>query len=85
MITKVIKIGNSRGIRIPKYIIEQKGLNDEVELEVKNDSLVIKPVKKTRANWDLSFKLMSENKDDILLDEESLLHQNSWNNDEWVW
>ncbi len=85
MITKVIKIGNSRGIRIPKYIIEQKGLNDEVELEVKNDSLVIKPVKKTRANWDLSFKLMSENKDDILLDEESLLHQNSWDNDEWVW
>ena len=85
MITKVIKIGNSRGIRIPKYIIEQKGLNDEVELEVKNDSLVIKPVKKTRANWDLSFKLMSENKDDILLDEESLLYQNSWNNDEWVW
>ncbi len=85
MITKVIKIGNSRGIRIPKHIIEQKGLNDEVELEVKNDSLVIKPVKKTRANWDLSFKLMSENKDDILLDEESLLYQNSWNNDEWVW
>ena len=85
MITKVIKIGNSRGIRIPKHIIEQQGLNDEVELEVKNDSLVIKPVKKTRANWDLSFRLMSENEDDILLDKESLLHQNSWDNDEWVW
>lgn len=85
MITKVIKIGNSRGIRIPKCIIEQKGLEDEVELEVKKDSIIIKPVKKTKANWDLSFKLMSENKDDILLDEESLLHQNTWDNDEWVW
>ena len=85
MITKVIKIGNSRGIRIPKHIIEQKGLNDEVELEVKNDSIIIKPVKKIRANWDLSFGLMSEKEDDILLDEESILQQNSWDNEEWVW
>jgi len=40
MKTKVIKIGNSRGIRIPKSIIEQSGLNDEVELEVRNDQII---------------------------------------------
>lgn len=85
MITKIIKIGNSRGIRIPKSIIEQTRLKNEVELEVKNSSIIIKSVQNKRKNWDNAFKLMSVNKDDILLDSEYLDKQNSWDNDEWVW
>ena len=85
MITKVIKIGNSRGIRIPKSILEQSRIKDEVELLIKNGSIIIKSVQNKRENWDKAFNLMSINKDDILLDKEYLEKQNVWNNDEWVW
>jgi antitoxin MazE len=81
-----IKIGNSRGIRIPKSIIEQSGLNDEVELEVRNDQIIIKSISKTkRENWDILFKKMAQNKDDILLDSDTLTEQTNWDKDEWVW
>jgi len=40
MITKVVKIGNSRGIRIPKLIFEQSGIKNEVELEVKDEKSI---------------------------------------------
>ena len=85
MITKVIRIGNSRGIRIPKSVIEQSGINNEVELEVKNDRIIIKSVSSKRQNWDSAFKEMAKNKDDILLDENSLSKQNTWDKEEWVW
>ncbi|MEE9431365.1 MAG: AbrB/MazE/SpoVT family DNA-binding domain-containing protein [Melioribacteraceae bacterium] len=85
MLTKVIKIGNSRGIRIPKSIIEQSGLNNEVELEVKNDRIIIKSVSNKRQNWDSAFKEMAKNKDDILLDVKNLCKQNTWDKEEWVW
>ncbi len=86
MRTKVIKIGNSRGIRIPKSIIEQSGLNDEVELEVRNDQIIIKSISiNRRENWDILFKKMARNKDDILLDSDTLTEQTIWDIDEWVW
>jgi len=85
MITKVIKIGNSRGIRIPKSIIEQSSIDSEVELEVKNNTIIIKPIYNRRDNWDKAFKKMSANKNDILLDEEYLEKQSTWDTDEWVW
>ena len=86
MKTNVIKIGNSRGIRIPKSIIEQSGLNDEVELEVRNNQIIIKSISKTkRENWDLLFKKMAQNKDDMLLDADTLAGQTIWDNNEWLW
>ncbi len=86
MKTRVIKIGNSRGIRIPKSIIEQSGLNDEVELEVRNDQIIIKSISTNkRENWDLLFKKMAQKKDDILLDADALTGQTIWDNNEWLW
>jgi antitoxin MazE len=86
MRAKVIKIGNSRGIRIPKSIIEQSGLNDEVELEVRNDQIIIKSISTNkRENWDLLFKKMAQNKDVILLDTDALAGQTIWDNNEWLW
>lgn len=85
MITKVIKIGNSRGIRLPKSIIDQSGINDTVELEVRNDSIIIKSLSQIRKNWDTEFKKMSKNNDDQLLDNDSLHNQNSWDDEEWTW
>lgn len=85
MITKVIKIGNSRGIRIPKSIIDQSGINDTVKLEVHDKSIIIKSLSEIRKNWDDAFKKMSTNNDDQLLDNDSLNNQNSWDNEEWTW
>lgn len=85
MITKVIKIGNSRGIRIPKSMIDQSGIQDEVELEIQEDRIIIKTLPEIRKNWSWAFKKMSELKDDHLLDKEALNRQSSWDNKEWNW
>ena len=85
MITKVVKIGNSRGIRIPKSFIEQSGIKNEVELEVKDDRIIIRTLSDVRKNWNLAFQKMSRNNDDILLDQDSFSNQSSWDNEEWIW
>lgn len=46
MITTIISIGNSRGIRIPKVLLDESGLENEVELEVKKGEIRIIPAKK---------------------------------------
>lgn len=50
MKTKIVKIGNSRGIRIPKSIIHESGLKSEVELEVGNSQIIIKPISANRVS-----------------------------------
>ncbi|MBA2290943.1 MAG: AbrB/MazE/SpoVT family DNA-binding domain-containing protein [Gemmatimonadales bacterium] len=51
MKTKLVRIGNSRGIRIPKPFIEEAGLDEEVELEVHGNTVVIRPSQSIRAGW----------------------------------
>ncbi len=64
----IVPIGNSKGIRIPKTILEQCHIKKEVVLEVEDDSIIIKPVKREpRKNWEQCFKKMKENKDDKLI------------------
>src|SRR5690606_39438090 len=78
MKTKIIKIGNSKGIRIPRHILEQSGLKNEVEIELKDKAIILKPVKKAREGWDEAFREMAKHKDDIWLDIESLDNLSSW-------
>jgi len=85
MKTKIIKIGNSRGIRIPKVILHQLGIRDEIDLEVDRDRIILKPLHRHRSGWRESFRKMSLNADDQLLDGEATIFQNSWDNDEWIW
>jgi len=80
--TPIIKIGNSRGIRIPKVIIEQVGLGDEVEIDVQPDRLVIRPTARPRYGWDEQFQAMARHEDDQLLDEPT---QTRWDRSEWKW
>ncbi len=56
MKTELVRIGNSRGIRIPKPLIEQCGLGNNVELRVENDSLVISPERRPRQGWEEAFR-----------------------------
>ena len=85
MKTKIVKIGNSRGVRIPKSFIDESGLKSEVELEVNEGKIIIKPISKPRETWDSVFHKMSQNKDDVLLDSKELHNQSSWDKEEWEW
>jgi len=81
--TKVVRIGNSRGIRIPKVILDQCHINDEVELETKEGCLVIKSPHTAREGWDLAFQKMHESKDDVLVASNNIT--NEFDEDEWEW
>ncbi|MFA6598694.1 MAG: AbrB/MazE/SpoVT family DNA-binding domain-containing protein [Ignavibacteriaceae bacterium] len=85
MKTQVIKIGNSRGIRIPKSLLEQSGLGKEVDIEVREDELIVRSIDKPRKNWAEAFRTMAEQKDDALLDINNASLKNRWDKEEWDW
>ena len=80
----IVKIGNSRGVRIPKPVFEQCGFEDEVEMEVHNHELVIRSAHLPRAGWDQAFQSMVVRGDDILLDRVAESGP-SWDEEEWEW
>ncbi len=80
--SKVVKIGNSRGIRIPRAVLEQAGLTDEVEMTVEGNKLVIQAYRHPRQDWDERFAAMAEQGDDRLLDE---IPTTQWDEEEWTW
>ncbi len=63
----VIKIGNSKGFRLSKTLLEKYNIKDKVELILEKGYIIIKPVSKPRKGWEKSFKEMSENGEDQLL------------------
>lgn len=84
MRARVVKIGNSKGVRIPKPILEQTGIMEDVELEVENNQIIIRPVSNPRADWDFSFKTMAEKDNDMLIHgTENISHP--WDEEEWQW
>jgi antitoxin MazE len=82
MKASVIQIGNSRGVRIPKAVLEQVGFQDEVEMEVRGSQLVIRAANHARAGWDAAFAKMAERGDDKLLDAPT---STKWDETEWRW
>jgi len=81
MMASIIKIGNSHGLRLPKPIIEQCGFEKEVELEVRNNEVIIRSVKQPRYNWAEAFKTMAKKEDDKLIE----YPNNEWDEEEWEW
>lgn len=84
MKTKIIPIGNSQGIRIPKPLLEEAGLGDEVDLTVERGTLIIRSSRRPRAGWDTAFKQMAEQGDDALLDDVPT-SLTEWDEKEWQW
>ncbi len=82
--TRIIKIGNSQGIRLPKWLLQQVGLLDEVEVKAQFGQLIIRPVVLPRQDWAQAFQTMAEQHDDRLLDPEPLT-LTEWETNEWVW
>jgi len=82
--THLVKIGNSHGIRIPKAIIQQINLIDEVEIEVRRDCLVIKPAENPRAGWVEAFKKAMANEKEQS-SSEWVTTQLTDDDEEWTW
>ncbi len=80
--TQIVKIGNSRGIRIPKVLLEQVGFGSEVEIAIQNGQLIIRSAEKPRKGWAEQFKAMAAQGDDKLLDEQVSAN---FDKDEWEW
>lgn len=83
MLTKIIQIGNSRGIRIPQNLLKQYHLTGEVDLKGGQGKLVIAPVERPR-NWDAEFRRMRLAGDDRLLDPGSR-RLTQWEAGQWEW
>jgi antitoxin MazE len=67
---------------VPKPLIEQTGLNGDVEVAVCGDTLVISPATQPRAGWAEAFRAMAQHGDDQLIDEAQPAR---WDKDEWRW
>jgi antitoxin MazE len=68
MLTKIRKLGNSRGVLIPKPLLKQAGLEDQAEILVEGNSLVLRKPKKTpRQGWAEASKKLAESGDDKLV------------------
>jgi antitoxin MazE len=76
----VIKIGNSKGFRLSKTLIEKYNIKDKIELTLEEDHIKLKPVLCPRKDWEISFKEMNKNGDDELLVDE-IFEDESW--EEW--
>jgi len=84
MKTKIVKIGNSQGIRIPKPLIAQTGIQGEVDISVEENRLVIAPAGHPRVNWGAAFRAMALRGDDSLLDDGEPTGS-VWDEKEWEW
>ena len=81
METAIIKIGNSKGLRLSKTILEKYNIKDKVELILEMGQIVIKPIEIPRKNWESAFKKMNAEGDDELLIQEVFNDENfeEWN------
>jgi antitoxin MazE len=79
---RVIKVGNSQGIRIPKLLLEQSGIQENVEIEVRDNQLIITAAPRSRVGWADAFAEMAINQNDLLLDN---VTATSWDETEWEW
>jgi len=84
MTVSVIAIGNSKGIRLPKTILNQLHIADQIDLEVRNNEIILKPIAEApRSGWEEAFKKMHEQGEDILVMKDSSAEESfEW---EWEW
>ncbi|MFC6268712.1 AbrB/MazE/SpoVT family DNA-binding domain-containing protein [Frigoriflavimonas asaccharolytica] len=81
METSIIKIGNSKGLRLSKTILDKYNIKDKVEVILENDQIVLKPIHSPRQNWEAAFEKMSLEEDDNLMIEDVFEDENfeEWN------
>lgn len=76
---KLVRIGNSRGVRLPRAVIEQAGLGEEVLISVRDHEVVIRAAVGPRASWEEALRRHGPP------DEDSDQVRNSFDDEEWTW
>ena len=82
MRTRLIRIGNSRGIRLPKPLIDEAGLAEEVELTLHKGTVIIAPVTGVRSGWAEAAQRLRTQGEDGLLDPPT---PTRFDDEEWEW
>lgn len=82
MKARIIQIGNSRGVRIPKALLEQTRLTDDIQIEAQAGEIIIRSARAPRADWEAQFSRMAQRGDDRLLDKPT---STSFDEAEWEW
>jgi antitoxin MazE len=80
--TRIVRIGNSQGIRVPKPLLDEAQLPEEVELSAEPGRLVVRAARGTRAGWAKAARAMRDRSDDHLLDEPT---STKFDTEEWTW
>jgi antitoxin MazE len=79
---KIVQIGNSHGVRLPKLLLAQCGIKKEVEVEAIDGVITLRPTKKLRAGWEDAFVEMANRGDDKLL---IPTVESTFDESEWQW
>ncbi|MFO7588191.1 MAG: AbrB/MazE/SpoVT family DNA-binding domain-containing protein [Gemmatimonadota bacterium] len=82
MKTRIVRIGNSRGVRIPKPLLEEAGLEDDVRLTLGPEGILISPAGAPRTGWAEAAELVRERGEDGLIDE---IAPTRFDRTEWEW
>lgn len=80
--TRIVRIGNSQGIRVPRALLEQAELPEEVELQVQPGRLIVRAARRPRAGWAAAARAMRQRGHDRLLD---LPTPTRFDREEWTW
>jgi antitoxin MazE len=83
MKVNLIRIGNSKGVRIPASVIRECGFGDQVELRVARGVVTLAPARGGRDGWDAAFARMAAAGDDAALLPDTL--ENAFDSEEWTW
>jgi antitoxin MazE len=83
MKARIIQIGNSRGVRLPKVLLAQARLTEEVQIEAEANQIVIRSAHLPREGWDDALRLMARRSDNTLIDDAASL--TSFDEEEWEW
>ena len=79
MNTKIISIGNSKGVRIPKNMLNDWDENQEIEIKKIDDKIVIKPIFNSRKLWSKQLDSINDEIDHVDFVE------NRFDQEEWQW
>lgn len=82
--SRLIRIGNSRGLRLPRSVIEQAGLEDDVTITVGEGEVVIRPLRHPRAGWEEALQHLGPPEEDLDLQALRAL-PTEFDEAEWTW
>ena len=83
MKVKLINIGNSKGLRLPKTIIQQYKIGEDLQIELQEDGILLKPLTKPRTGWSEQFETAVK---PIEKQEKNWIEaRNRFDKEEWTW